>query len=107
MKLAQWQAADLDYARVIALESNDGRRRAAERRRAEVRLRMGEFEAGAEAFLQEILLSPSDYWRLRDAAVAQMLAGDPGAAKVAAARSFNPHFPFDSGRFGMKFAPSP
>jgi WD40 repeat protein/tetratricopeptide (TPR) repeat protein/energy-coupling factor transporter ATP-binding protein EcfA2 len=87
MKLAQWQSADADFARIIELETDAGRRRTAERTRAQVQLRLGQFQQGAEAFLQEMLLTP-DYYRARDASVAQMLAGNSGAARTAAQRLY-------------------
>ena len=34
-----------------------------------------------------------------------VLVRDP--SRLSRSNSINPHFPFDSGRFGMKFAPSP
>jgi tetratricopeptide (TPR) repeat protein len=87
MKLADWKSAEADYARVIELETDDGRRRAAERTRAECLLRMGQFQAGADAMLQEMMLS-SEWDRMRDAYNAALLAGNPSVARMVANRFF-------------------
>ena len=89
MKLAQWQAADADYARVLEIEIDDARRRAAERSRAQVQLRLGQFQAGADVYLRETLLSPGDYSRLRDACTTLMLTGQPGIEKVVAGQFYD------------------
>jgi tetratricopeptide (TPR) repeat protein len=88
MKLANWQAADADYARVIELETDDGRLRAAERTRAECLLRMGQFGAAADVFLQEMFLSPRDWGGMRDASLSALLADNPAVARMAVGRVF-------------------
>ena len=84
-----WQAADADYAQVIALEADDGRRRAAERNRAAVQLRLGQFQNATDILLQESMLSPGNVYYLRDACSAQMSAGNLRIAKTIAARFYD------------------
>lgn len=86
MKLAQWQAAAADYARILELETDHGRRRAAESLLAEVQLRLGNFQAGADGYFERMLLIPSDEWALRDAAAAQLLASTSGISQAVAKR---------------------
>jgi eukaryotic-like serine/threonine-protein kinase len=82
-KLGQWQAAAADYARVIEREPDDGRRREAGRARAEAQLRIGELQEAAETFLDDMFLSPNDFWRIRDVACAELLADSPAAYRAA------------------------
>jgi len=86
VKLGQWPAAEADYTRLIELDPDDGRRREAQRARAEIQIRLGHFDQGAETLLDEMFLSPNDFWRIRDAAAAQLLGGNPLAARSAADR---------------------
>jgi tetratricopeptide (TPR) repeat protein len=83
MKLAEWQAAAEDSSRIIDLETDDVRRRTAQRTRAEALMRMGQFEAGTEAELQVMMRSP-EWDGMRDAYSAALLAGNPEVARMVA-----------------------
>jgi hypothetical protein len=86
MKLAHWHAAAADYARILELETDNGRRREAESLLAEVQLRLGNFQAGADGYFERMLLIPNDEWALRDAATAQLLASTSGISQAVARR---------------------
>lgn len=87
-RLRQWDTAQMDYSRVIELESNDIRSRAAERARAAVQIRLGQFAEAADVHLREALQSPNDFAQVRDATVSLMLAGDLTLTKFAAERFY-------------------
>jgi WD40 repeat protein/tetratricopeptide (TPR) repeat protein len=88
MRLTDWQSAEVDYSRLIDLETDEARRREAERNRAEVLMRVGRFQEGADVLLKEMMLAPEDWSRLRDAYYSALLAGNPAVARMTAGRFF-------------------
>jgi WD40 repeat protein/Flp pilus assembly protein TadD len=88
MKLAQWQAAAADYAHILELDTEHGRRREAESLLAEAQLRGGNFRTGADGYFERMLLIPNDEWAIRDACTAQLLAGSSGLSKAVVRRFF-------------------
>lgn len=87
-KLRQWQAAIADYSQIIELETDRARRSRAEVARAEVMPRLGQFKECADLFVEEMLLSPGDYHRVRCACIALLLAGNPEMQRVAVGRFY-------------------
>lgn len=85
--LRQWQAAIGVYSRVAELETDEARRREIDEALANTQLRMGQTESAAETYTRQMLLFPNE-WNSRDAFLAQLLAGNPAAAKVAVAQMY-------------------
>ncbi|HZL87918.1 MAG TPA: tetratricopeptide repeat protein [Pirellulaceae bacterium] len=86
-KLRQWPQAIEGYAAVIQRQNDPTKRREAQRARAEAQLRAGRSAEGAEVYSQEMVRFPT--WdSMRDALSAQLLAGNPAAAKGAASRLY-------------------